>query len=172
VVSSLIAPTLPRYPPPIAEQTLTKLGNPDARADRRLETFETADTTLEVVLHCRSDVGHEAAQCIAESADEATRLLFGPTPVRFPFEGKVVTWMIEGASPNNLYRLGLTKESLPAGTEITAEGYQAKDGSTRAVGRNITTSEPTQWKNLFDHGWKTVSERKARAPISKPFDVA
>jgi Family of unknown function (DUF6152) len=52
--------------------------------------------------------------------------------------GKVVTWMIEGASPNNLYRLGLTKESLPAGTEITVEGYQAKDGSTRAVGRNIT----------------------------------
>jgi DNA polymerase-1 len=45
----------------------------------------------EVVLHCRSDVGHEAARCIAESAEEATRLLFGPTPVRFPFEGKVVT---------------------------------------------------------------------------------
>jgi hypothetical protein len=53
-------------------------------------------------------------------------------------DGKVVTWMIEGASPNNLYRLGLTKESLPAGSEITVEGYQAKDGSTRAVGRNIT----------------------------------
>ncbi|HXD20581.1 MAG TPA: DUF6152 family protein [Vicinamibacterales bacterium] len=52
-------------------------------------------------------------------------------------DGKAVTWMIEGASPNNLYRLGLTKESLPAGTEITVEGYQAKDGSTRAVGRNI-----------------------------------
>jgi hypothetical protein len=51
---------------------------------------------------------------------------------------KVVTWMIEGASPNNLYRLGLTKESLPAGSVITVEGYQAKDGSTRAVGRNIT----------------------------------
>ena len=50
---------------------------------------------------------------------------------------KTVTWMIEGASPNNLYRLGLTKESLPAGTEITVEGYQAKDGSTRAVGRDI-----------------------------------
>ena len=45
-------------------------------------------------------------------------------------DGKVVTWMIEGASPNNLYRLGLTKESLPAGTEITVEGYQAKDGPT------------------------------------------
>jgi hypothetical protein len=53
-------------------------------------------------------------------------------------DGKQVTWMIEGASPNNLYRLGLTKESLPAGSEITVEGYRAKDGSTRAVGRNIT----------------------------------
>jgi uncharacterized protein DUF6152 len=53
-------------------------------------------------------------------------------------DGSSVTWMIEGASPNNLYRLGLTKESLPAGSDITVEGYQAKDGSTRAVGRNIT----------------------------------
>jgi hypothetical protein len=56
-------------------------------------------------------------------------------------DGKVVTWMIEGASPNNLYRLGLTKESLPPGSDITVEGYQAKDGSTRAVGRNITFSD-------------------------------
>ena len=56
-------------------------------------------------------------------------------------DGKTVTWMIEGASPNNLYRLGLTKESLPAGTDITVEGYQAKDGSTRAVGRNITFAD-------------------------------
>ena len=56
-------------------------------------------------------------------------------------DGKVVTWMIEGASPNNLYRLGFTKESLPAGTEIQVEGYQAKDGSTRAVGKNITFND-------------------------------
>jgi len=56
-------------------------------------------------------------------------------------DGKAVTWMIEGASPNNLYRLGLTKESLPAGSDITVEGYQAKDGSTRAVGRNITFAD-------------------------------
>jgi len=56
-------------------------------------------------------------------------------------DGKTVTWMIEGASPNNLYRLGLTKESLPPGSEIVVEGYQAKDGSTRAVGRNITFAD-------------------------------
>jgi hypothetical protein len=56
-------------------------------------------------------------------------------------DGKVATWMIEGASPNNLYRLGLTKESVPVGSEITVEGYQAKEGSTRAVGRNITFAD-------------------------------
>jgi len=61
-------------------------------------------------------------------------------------DGKAVTWMIEGASPNNLYRLGFTKESLPAGTDITVEGYQAKDGSTRAVCRNITFADG---KTLF-----------------------
>jgi len=65
--------------------------------------------------------------------------------VRGP-DGKAVTWMIEGASPNNLYRLGFTKESLPPGTDITVEGYQAKDGSTRAVGRNITFADG---KTLF-----------------------
>ena len=56
-------------------------------------------------------------------------------------DGKAVTWMIEGASPNNLYRLGFTKESLPPGSEIMVEGYRAKDGSTRAVGRNITFAD-------------------------------
>lgn len=56
-------------------------------------------------------------------------------------DGKAVTWMIEGGSPNNLYRLGFTKESLPAGSEIVVEGYQAKDGSTRAVGKNVTFSD-------------------------------
>ena len=56
-------------------------------------------------------------------------------------DGKTATWMIEGGSPNNLYRLGFTKESLPAGSEIVVEGYQAKDGSTRAVGKNVTFSD-------------------------------
>ena len=56
-------------------------------------------------------------------------------------EGKTVTWMIEGGSPNNLYRLGFTKDSLPPGAEIVVEGYQAKDHSTRAVGKNVTFSD-------------------------------
>ena len=56
-------------------------------------------------------------------------------------DGTAVAWMIEGGSPNNLYRLGFTKDSLPPGTEILVEGYQAKDKSTRAVGKNITFSD-------------------------------
>jgi hypothetical protein len=56
-------------------------------------------------------------------------------------DGKVVTWMIEGGSPNNLYRLGFTKDSLPPGSEIVVDGYQAKDLSTRAVGTSVTFSD-------------------------------
>ena len=56
-------------------------------------------------------------------------------------DGKTTLWMIEGGSPNNLYRLGFTKESLPPGSEIMVEGYQAKDGSTRAVGKNVTFAD-------------------------------
>jgi hypothetical protein len=61
-------------------------------------------------------------------------------------DGQVVPWMIEGGSPNSLYRLGFTKDALPAGTEILLEGYRAKDGSNRAVGKNITLPDG---KRLF-----------------------
>ena len=56
-------------------------------------------------------------------------------------DGTVTPWMIEGGSPNNLYRLGFTRDSLPPGTEIVVEGYQAKDKSNRAVGKNITFTD-------------------------------
>jgi 7-cyano-7-deazaguanine reductase len=36
----------------MASTSLTKLGNPDARADRRLEVFETGDPALRVTLDC------------------------------------------------------------------------------------------------------------------------
>ena len=56
-------------------------------------------------------------------------------------DGKVATWMIEGGSPNSLLRLGFTRNSLPPGTEIIVEGYQAKDGSNRGVGANLTFTD-------------------------------
>ena len=52
-------------------------------------------------------------------------------------DGKVTSWAVETAPPNNLYRLGFTKESLPPGTEIVIEAFQAKDGSNRASGKDI-----------------------------------
>jgi hypothetical protein len=53
-------------------------------------------------------------------------------------DGKVVSWMIEGGPPNALLKRGWNKNSLPAGTEIIVEGYQAKDGDTTANGRDLT----------------------------------
>ena len=56
-------------------------------------------------------------------------------------DGKVVNWAIEGGTPNTLFRQGVTKDSLPVGTEILVDGYQAKDGSLRANGRDITLTD-------------------------------
>jgi hypothetical protein len=53
-------------------------------------------------------------------------------------DGTVEEWMIEAGTPNTLLRRGLTKESLKPGMEIIVDGYQSKDGSFRANGRNLT----------------------------------
>jgi hypothetical protein len=53
-------------------------------------------------------------------------------------DGTTTEWMVEGGSPNNLFRLGFNRDSLPPGTVIVIDGYQAKDGSNRAVGKNLT----------------------------------
>jgi len=55
--------------------------------------------------------------------------------------GKVERWMIEGGPPNALYRRGFTRDSLPTGAEIVVEGFQAKDGSMRGNGRDITFAD-------------------------------
>jgi hypothetical protein len=60
--------------------------------------------------------------------------------------GKVTPWMVEGGAPNALLRRGFTKTSLPVGTEVLIEGFQAKDGSNRANGRDITLPDG---KKLF-----------------------
>lgn len=52
-------------------------------------------------------------------------------------DGTTTQWMVEGGSPNALVRHGFTKSSLPKGTEVIFEGFQAKDGSFRANGRDI-----------------------------------
>jgi len=49
-------------------------------------------------------------------------------------DGKTVTWGIEGGPPSNLFRNGITKTSLPVGTQIKVFGYQAKSGEPKGVG--------------------------------------
>jgi hypothetical protein len=56
-------------------------------------------------------------------------------------DGKVTKWMIEGGSPNALIRRGVTSQLLKVGMEVSIDGYQAKDGSNRANGRDITLSD-------------------------------
>lgn len=53
-------------------------------------------------------------------------------------DGTLTRWMIEGGPPTGLLRRGFTKDSLPPGIEVLVEGFQAKDDSNRANGRDIT----------------------------------
>jgi hypothetical protein len=55
----------------------------------------------------------------------------------FHVDVKGVTWMIEGGSPNQLIRMGVTKNTVPIGTALLIEAYHAKDGTNKAVGRNF-----------------------------------
>jgi len=59
-------------------------------------------------------------------------------------DGQVTEWMIEGGSPNTLIRLGVTKYTVKIGTELTIEGYQAKEATNKAVGRNFVLPDGTR----------------------------
>jgi hypothetical protein len=52
-------------------------------------------------------------------------------------DGQAVTWMVEGGSPNALVRRGITKNSIPIGSELIVRGYGTRDGSNKAVGRDM-----------------------------------
>jgi hypothetical protein len=56
-------------------------------------------------------------------------------------DGTVERWSIEGGTPNTLFRAGVNRNTLPVGTEIIVDGYQARDGSHRASGRDVTLTD-------------------------------
>ncbi|MBM3778679.1 MAG: hypothetical protein FJW23_10660 [Acidimicrobiia bacterium] len=62
--------------------------------------------------------------------------------VKMP-DGSLQTWAFEAGTPNNLFRRGFTRDMLKPGTELHIDGYQAKDGSRRANGRNMTFADGT-----------------------------
>jgi len=52
--------------------------------------------------------------------------------------GKTERWMIEAGNPHNLFRRGFSKDVIKVGMVIVVDGYQSKDGSRRANGRDLT----------------------------------
>ena len=72
-------------------------------------------------------------------------------------DGSVVEWMIEGGSPNSLIKQGVTKHTLAVGTEMLIEGYQAKDGTNKGVGRNLVLADG---RRLFLGGESNLPEKK------------
>lgn len=52
-------------------------------------------------------------------------------------KGNTVEWMVEGGSPNALVRKGINKNSIPIGSDLVIRGYGTRDGSNKAVGRDI-----------------------------------
>ena len=79
-------------------------------------------------------------------------------------DGKVERWMVEGGTPNTLLRRGLTKASLPEGTEILVDGYRAKNGSNRANGRDVTLPDG---RKLFMGSSGTGAPRDGRDAAEK-----
>jgi hypothetical protein len=80
-------------------------------------------------------------------------------------DGKVETWMVEGGTPNTLNRRGVTRESIKIGTVIVVAGYQAKDGTLKANGRDITFPDG---RTLFMGSSGTGAPRDGRDPTEPP----
>ena len=68
-------------------------------------------------------------------------------------DGTTQSWMIEAGTPNVLFRRGITKRSITIGTEIVVDGFQAKDGSLKGSGRDLTL--PDGRKLLIGSGEST-----------------
>jgi hypothetical protein len=76
-------------------------------------------------------------------------------------DGTEEVWMVEAGTPNTLLRRGFTKESLLPGTVITVDGYQSKDRSNRANGRDMTFPDG---RKLFMGSSGTGAPRDGKDP--------
>lgn len=59
-------------------------------------------------------------------------------------DGTVESWMIEAGSPNTLVRRGMTRDSIPPGTEIVVFGFRHRNGENAANGRDVTLPDGTK----------------------------
>ena len=72
--------------------------------------------------------------------------------------------MVEGGTPNTLIRRGFNKNSLKIGTEIVVDGYQSKDLSNRANGRDVTF---TDGRKLFLGSSGTGAPKDGKDPTER-----
>ena len=79
--------------------------------------------------------------------------------------GDKEVWMVEGGTPNTLLRRGLTRNSLVPGTLIVVDGYQSKDRSKRANGRDITFEDGSK---IFVGSSGTGAPRDGADPTEPP----
>jgi hypothetical protein len=79
-------------------------------------------------------------------------------------DGGVQQWMVEGGPPNSLLRRGFTKASMPIGAQLLIDGFQAKDGSRRANGRDVTFADG---RKLFLGSSGTGAPADGRDPTEK-----
>ena len=79
-------------------------------------------------------------------------------------DGEKEQWMVEGGTPNTLIRRGFNKKSLKIGTHIVVDGYQSKDLSNRANGRDVTF---TDGRKLFLGSSGTGAPKDGRDPTER-----
>lgn len=79
-------------------------------------------------------------------------------------DGTKEQWMVEGGTPNTLLRRGLTKQTLQIGTVIVVDGYQSKDRSLRANGRDVTF---TDGRKIFMGSSGTGAPKDGRDPTER-----
>ncbi len=79
-------------------------------------------------------------------------------------DGEKEVWMVEGGTPNTLLRRGLSRRSLMPGTVIVVDGYQSKDRSKRANGRDVTFEDGSK---IFMGSSGTGAPRDGRDPTEQ-----
>ena len=101
---------------------------------------------------------HLAVVCTGEAPKPGDPICIGKA------KGDAEEWMVEGGTPNTLLRRGITRDSLTVGTEIVVDGYQSKDRSTRANGRDVTYPDG---RKLFLGSTGTGAPTDGKEPADK-----
>ena len=79
-------------------------------------------------------------------------------------DGSKTVWMVEAGTPNTLFRRGITRNTVPIGTVLVIDGYQAKDRAERANGRRMTF---TNGETLFMGSSGTGAPRDGADPTER-----